>query len=154
MNLQSLEREPKFLICLRFRPTRVFWIQHALLHCYVFTIRYLTAVWSIYYQHTHLPQPHKSSPHSRIIPQQPSRPPRLIILSGNNATIKLTTVHDHAPSSYQPRSTRIKKSHKSHSKLPGSHPPKRSLSTISKFFPFTATTVNPIGPRSQNLYNP
>ena len=108
------------------------------------TIPYLNTVWSVYCSYTHPPKPHNFT--STLLPlQNLPRPPRLTIISGNNATITLTTIDDHAPSSYRSRSIRIRKP----AKLPSSNQaPHRPQSTIPHFFSITKGRSTPTASQS------
>ena len=92
-----------------------------------FTIPYISEAWKIYCTETHPTLPPTPSRPSQITP--PQRLPRLIIISGNNATLSTTTINDHQPRAYF-RKNRTKQ-----------HSPTATLSpsqtTISHYFPLT-----------------
>ena len=92
------------------------------------TIPYIKEVWTKYCSHTHT-KPNAQSPfNSNSVNYPPTpRPPRLIILSGNNATMTLTTVNDHPPAVYS--SHRSRGSHTLHKSPAPSHTPHRYSSS-------------------------
>ena len=84
-------------------------IRSALKLASFYTIPYIQTVWNIYCTKLHTPPPPSqltTRPHHRT-PRVSSHAPRVIVLSGNNATMSLQTVNDHIPTLYT-RKTRRK----------------------------------------------
>ena len=136
-------------------------MRSALTQVALYTIPYLQTVWKLYCTQLHNssptpsphPRPHLHSPSTRSFT---SNAPRVIILSGNNATMSLQTVNDHVPTLYtrktrrKPRPTPITSTHTQHS-INSS-----TSSTITHYFPLTQpfqhsqipTPISPITPPS------
>ena len=91
------------------------------------TIPYISDAWKIYCNETHpnLPSNPIRQPHLQSAPQLP----RLLIISGNNATLTTTIINDHQPRAYF-RTNRLKH-HLPPPILPPSQPP------ISRYFSLT-----------------
>ena len=121
-----------------------------------YTIPYLQNTWSLYCHETHISQP-SSPPRSPSLSStsRSSHPPRLIILSGNNATISLQTVNDFPPSLYHTRSKRSSRTkHPTPSSLTSLSQPLTQTPIIQFFRPSPSFSLTPISTRLPSPPNP
>ena len=92
-----------------------------------FTIPYISEAWKIYCNETHPNTPSYPRRQPPLLLTQ--QLPRLIIISGNNATLSTTTINDHQPRAYFRKNR--KKQHSPPNTL------SQSQTTISHYFPLT-----------------
>ena len=111
-------------------------IRAALKQVSFYSIPYIQTVWKVYCTQLHnpsTPSQHSTPTHQRS-QRVTSHAPRVIVLSGNNATMSLQTVNDHIPNLYSRKTRRKQNPQPSNST---STPSPSPHSSITRYFPLT-----------------